>query len=32
MDKNFLEAFELNGTEHMHVCIAAPHFDVINIR
>ena len=28
MDTNFGETFELNSTEHEHVCIVAPRFDV----
>ena len=28
MDTNFWEAFELNSTEHKHVRIMAPRFDV----
>ena len=28
MDTDFLEAFELNSTEHKHVLIAAPRFGV----
>ena len=27
MDTNFWETFEINSTEHKHVCIAAPRFD-----